>query len=154
MHGGLGKRSLLHGGMGKRSLLHGGMGKRFLLHGGMGKRSLLHGGLGKRSLLHGGLGRGPYYMEGWGRGPYYRLVLCVVSWQVAMVDCGIAEQLLGIVNQEQLKQALDIIVQLLKNGSHIGFIFFVMRGRQKTKGCGVCWDEVSREVGFGEGERE
>ena len=98
-----------------------------------------------------GWGRGPYYMEGWGRGPYYRLVLCVVSWQVAMVECGIAEQLLGIVNQEQLKQALDIIVQLLKNGSYVGFIFFCHEG--KTKGCGMCWDEVSAEVGYGEGER-
>ena len=45
------------------------------------------------------------------------------SWQVAVVDSSIAEQLLAMVDQEMQKQALDIVVQLLKNGWFL-FLFF------------------------------
>ena len=54
------------------------------------------------------------------------LTACTESWQVAIVDSHIAEQLLGIVNQELQKRALDIVVQLLlKNGNNL---FLLWRG--------------------------
>ncbi|KAL5477553.1 hypothetical protein EMCRGX_G024364 [Ephydatia muelleri] len=45
------------------------------------------------------------------------------SWQVAVVDSSIAEQLLAMVDQEMQKQALDIVVQLLKNDTCMQKLF-------------------------------
>ena len=54
------------------------------------------------------------------------------SWQVAVVDSSIAEQLLAMVDQEMQKQALDIVVQLLKNGNHLcWFLFLFFSGQRR-----------------------